>query len=448
MQSALKLRPSPDRGPLLALIEDDPVMGQSVVDWFAVEGFRTVWWRNGRDALAAFSSTRPDALLCDIRLPDMTGEDIYRELGARLGTCPVIFITGFGDIAQAVRLMQAGATDYVTKPFDIEAIIKRVEDALATRWQLSEGWELGNAPAIVEVEQLLRRVSGIDSTVLLKGPSGSGKEVAARLLHRCGPRAERPFLAINCAALPRDLLESELFGHERGAFTGAHQRHEGFAERVGSGTLFLDEVTELPLELQAKLLRLLEEKAFRRVGGDRLYPFRARIVAATNADIQGYVRDGRFREDLYYRLAVITVEMPTLRARAADIVPLARRFVSEYAVSFGRTVKGISPLAEEELVMHHFPGNVRELRNRVERAVALSDRDWITTSDLFPERRLGEPTGGLPMRTLADAREAAEKALIEATLREAGGDVEKAAAILDVSRSTLFAKIKRLGVRS
>jgi DNA-binding NtrC family response regulator len=448
MQSALKSRPSPERGPLLALIEDDPVMGQSIVDWFAVEGYRTVWWRNGRDALAGFAHARPDAVLCDIRLPDMTGEDIFRDLGAHLGACPIIFITGFGDIAQAVRLMQAGATDYVTKPFDIEAIIGRVEHSLSARWSRTEGWELGHAPAIVEVEQLLRRVSGIDSTVLLKGPSGSGKEVAARLLHRCGPRAERPFVAINCAAIPKDLLESELFGHERGAFTGAHQRHEGFAERAGSGTLFLDEVAELPLELQAKLLRLLEEKSFRRVGGDRLYPFRARVVAATNADIDAHVRQAKFREDLYYRLAVITVDMPALKARAEDIVPLVRYFVSEFAQAFGRTVRGISPLAEQALSAHGFPGNVRELRNRAERAVALSTQDWLTTSDFFPEKRLGEPSSEQTSRTLADAREAAEKALIEVTLREAGGDVEMTAALLDVSRSTLFAKIKRFGIRS
>ncbi|MFZ4808523.1 MAG: sigma-54-dependent transcriptional regulator [Hyphomicrobiaceae bacterium] len=447
MQSAGKSRPSPERGPLLALIEDDPVMGQSIVDWFTVEGYRTVWWRNGQDALAAFSQARPDAVLCDIRLPDMTGEEIFRELGARLGSCPIIFITGFGDIAQAVRLMQVGATDYVTKPFDIEAIIRRIEDALSAHWSLTEGWELGIAPAIIEVEQLLRRVAAIDSTVLLKGPSGSGKEVAARLLHRCGQRAERPFLAVNCAAIPKDLLESELFGHERGAFTGAHQRHEGFAESAGSGTLFFDEVAELPLELQAKLLRLLQEKSFRRVGGDKLLPFRARVVAATNADIERHVRDGRFREDLYYRLAVISVDMPPLKSRVEDIVPLARRFVSEYAQSFGRTIRGLSPQAEKDLLTHGFPGNMRELRNRIERAVALSDRDWLTTSDLFPERRLGEPTFESTSRTLADAREAAERALIEATLREAEGDVEKAALVLDVSRSTLFAKIKRFGIR-
>lgn len=422
-------------------------MGQSILDWFAVEGYRTVWWRNGRDALASFMHAKPDVVLCDIRLPDMTGEDVFRDIGARLGTCPIIFITGFGDVAQAVRLMQAGATDYVTKPFDIEAIIKRVEHALSARWSLTEGWELGNAPAIVEVEQVLRRVAAIDSTILLRGPSGSGKEVAARLLHRCGPRAERPFIAINCAAIPKDLLESELFGHERGAFTGAHQRHEGLAERAGSGVLFLDEVAELPPPLQAKLLRLIEERAFRRVGGDRVYPFRARVVAATNADITGLVAAGKFREDLYYRLAVIAVDMPPLRSRVEDIVPLARRFASEYARSFGRVLKGISPLAEAELVAYDFPGNVRELRNRVERAVALCDREWLMTSDLFPERRAGEANGEVTARTLADARDAAEKALIEATLREAGDDVERAAGLLDVSRSTLFAKIKKYGIR-
>ena len=423
-------------------------MGQSLIDWFEVEGYRTVWWRNGRDSLAELKKSRPDVVLCDIRLPDVTGEDILRQVSASMGSTPFVFITGFGNVAQAVRLMQAGAADYLTKPFDVESLIRRVEGLLAPRWSLSEGWALGHSPAIVEVEQVLRRVASINSTVLLRGPSGSGKEVAARLLHANGPRAKLPFLAINCAAFPKDLLESELFGHERGAFTGAHQRHEGYAERVGAGTLFLDEVTELPLELQAKFLRLAEDRSFRRVGGDRLIPFRARVVAATNADVQDRIAAGAFREGLYFRLAVIVIEMPALRDRREDIVPLARRFVAEYAERFVRTIRGIAPLAEEELLRHPFPGNIRELRNRIERAVALNDRDWITSADLFPERRASVVSADAPTPSLAEARHAAERRMIEAALEEAGGDVERAAQTLKVSRSTLFAKIRKLGIRS
>lgn len=439
-------RPSPDSGPLLALIEDDPVMGQSLVDWFEFEGYRTVWWRNGRDAIEGLGRSRPDVLLCDVRLPDMTGEDIVRTCAGSLGRTPFLIITAFGDVAQAVRLMQAGAADYLTKPFDVEVLLQRVEGLLAHRWTLTEGWSLGQAPRIIEIEQTLRRAASIDTTVLLAGPSGSGKEVAARLLHDSGPRARLPFLAINCAAIPRDLLESELFGHEKGAFSGAHQRHEGIAERAGGGTLLLDEVAEMPIELQAKLLRLIEARTFRRVGGDRSLPFRARVVAASNADLKQRVAAGQFREDLYFRLAVIEVELPPLRERAEDIVPLARRFVAEFAESFRRNVRGIAPSAEEALVQHAFPGNIRELRNRIERAVALSQRDWITSADLFPERQAGRDGGGSRL-TLADARDAAERRTIEMALQAADGDVERAARALGVSRSTLFAKIRKLNVR-
>ncbi len=437
-----------ETGPLLGVVEDDPVMGQSLVDWFKAEGYRVRWWRNGTDALAALASTRPDLLLCDIRLPDMTGEDILRDAARFLGRTPVVFITGFGDISQAVRLMQSGATDYLTKPFDIELLSERIEKLLAPKWCLTEGWTLGQAAAIVEVERKLRRVAGIDSTVLLSGPSGSGKEVAARFLHVNGPRAKLPFLAINCAAIPKDLLESELFGHEKGAFSGAVQRHEGSAERAGAGILFLDEVSELPVGLQAKLLRLLEERAFRRVGGDRMVPLRARVIAATNADLQVRIADGTFRPDLFYRLAVIAIDLPALKRRTEDILPLARRMLGEFNETIGRTLKGISPSAEAELLAHEYPGNIRELRNRIERGVALSEGEWLTTVDLFPERVAPSGQTEAVGQSLSAVREATERHAIEGALRAADGDVDAAAAVLQVSRSTLFAKIKKLGIRS
>jgi DNA-binding NtrC family response regulator len=401
--------PQPDPAPHVALIEDDPVMGQSVVDWLAVEGYRTTWFRTGREAVRALSHEPPDAMICDIRLPDMSGEEVHRALALPCGQAPMLFVTGHGDIAQAVRLMQAGAADYLTKPFDIEALLRRLEALLAPRWQRSEGFVLGEAPAILAVERVLRRVAPIESTVLLTGPSGSGKEVAARLLHAEGPRARLPFVATNCAALPGDLLESQIFGHERGSFTGAAARHEGLAEQVGGGTLFLDEVAELPAPLQAKLLRLLQERAFRRVGGDRDLPFRARVVAATNANLDARVADGRFREDLFFRLAVIRVAMPPLRDRREDVLPLGRRFLGEFAAGFARSLRGFTTLAEEALSAHDFPGNVRELRNRVERAAALAEGELVTAADLFPERtsRTGPIRRSRPWRTPATRRSGA-----------------------------------------
>ncbi len=438
--------PQPDPAPHVALIEDDPVMGQSVADWLAVEGYRTSWFRTGGEAVRALSRQAPDAVICDIRLPDMNGEEVHRALAMACGQAPMLFITGHGDIAQAVRLMQAGAADYLTKPFDIEALLRRLEALLSPRWQRCDGLVLGQAPAIIAVERLLRRVAPIDSTVLLTGPSGSGKEVAARLLHEEGPRARLPFVAINCAALPSDLLESELFGHERGAFTGATARHEGLAERAGPGVLFLDEVAELSLPLQAKLLRLLQERVFRRLGGERDLPFRARVVAATNADLDARVAEGRFREDLFFRLAVIRVPMPSLRERREDVLPLARRFLGEFAGSFARPLRGFTTLAEDALLAHDFPGNVRELRNRLERAVALAEGALVTAADLFPERAAARRSDAT-VPTLADARDAAERRAITAALAQTGGDVTRAAEWLQVSRSTLFEKLRRLGLR-
>ncbi len=435
----------PEVTPLVALIEDDPVMGQSVADWLAVEGYRTSWFRNGAEAIRALARQAPDAIICDIRLPDMNGEEVHRALVQAGGDAPMLFVTGHGDIAQAVRLMQAGAADYLTKPFDIEALLRRLEALIAPRWQRSEGFALGEAPAIQSVERVLRRVAGIDSTVLLTGPSGSGKEVAARLLHAEGPRARLPFVATNCAALPAELLESEIFGHERGAFTHATSRHAGLAEQAGAGTLFLDEVAELSPPLQAKLLRLLQERVFRRLGGERDLPFRARIVAATNADLDAQVAEGRFREDLFFRLAVIRVAMPPLRDRPEDVLPLARRFLGEFAASFARPLRGFTTLAEEALLAHDHPGNVRELRNRVERAAALAEGELVTAADLFPERAPTRAEAALP--TLADARDAAERRVITAALAAAGGDVARAAEALRVSRSTLFEKLRRLGLR-
>lgn len=438
-----------ETGPLLVLVEDDPVMGQSVVDWMRVEGYRVVWLRTGAEALARLPGLGADVVVCDIRLPDLSGEDLYRELAPALGKTPILFVTGFGEIDQAVRLMKAGAADYVTKPFDIETLIEQIAALIAPSWQRTDGTVLGAAPAMVRVERILRRVADIDSTVLLAGPSGAGKEIAARFLHQVGPRAQRPFIAVNCAAIPLELIESEVFGHERGAFTGASGRHQGYCERALDGTLFLDEVAELPLSTQAKLLRLVQERVFSRVGGEEVIPFRARIVAATNADLSARVREGRFREDLHFRLDVISVAIPPLSARREDILPLARRFAGELSERFGRSVAGLTADAEAALLAHDFPGNVRELRNRIERGVALAEGPRLTTADLFPERatKVSESSATTLPTTLADARDALERRLIATALEEADGDAASAATRLGISRSTLFEKIRRLGVR-
>lgn len=308
------------------------------------------------------------------------------------------------------------------------------------------GAELGVSPAIMKVELILRRIALIDSNVLLSGPSGSGKEVAARFIHGKGERAGRPFMAINCAAIPADLLESELFGHERGAFTGAHARRIGLVEQAAQGTLFLDEIAELPVPMQSKLLRLLEERTYARVGGERVLRFAARVIAATNARLSQRVKTGAFREDLYFRLNVIEVTIPSLAQRPEDILPLALRFAGEFAQRFYSNVLGFTAAGEAALLSHDYPGNVRELRNRIERAVALASSQWIDRVDLFPEHADSDE-GAAPV-TLAQVREQAERRHIASILNEVGGDVERAADRLGVSRSTLFDKIRRFGLRA
>jgi DNA-binding NtrC family response regulator len=428
----------------VALVEDDPIMGESIVQWLALEGYHTDWWRSGADALAGLGRCRPDVMICDIRLPDMNGEEIFRRALPALGNTPVLFITAFGEIDQAVRLVRAGADDYLTKPFDIERLLGRIRN-LAGRHRAESGI-LGVSPAIARIEAILQRIADLDSTVLITGESGVGKEVAARFLHGRSARRQSPFMAVNCAAIPSELIESELFGHEKGAFTGAHVRHEGYAERAREGILFLDEVFDLPSGLQAKLLRLIEDRQILRIGGERSIPFAARVVAATNVDPEQRVHDGRFREDLFYRLNVIRVAVPPLRERHDDILPLVRLFIAEYAERFGRPVRGMTTLAEDAAMAHDWPGNVRELRNRIERGVALAEGPLLGPGDLFPERHRPAAEGEERIASLAQTREFAERRQILAALDKTGWDVAAAAKLLSVSRSTLFDRMRRLKI--
>jgi DNA-binding NtrC family response regulator len=305
---------------------------------------------------------------------------------------------------------------------------------------------LGVSDAMRGMELLLTRVADIDSSLLITGESGVGKEVAARFVHRVSRRAKNPFIGVNCAAIPSELIESLLFGHERGAFTSAQARHHGHVERAGTGILFLDEVGELPMPMQAKLLRLIEERAFTRVGGETPIKTGARIICATNANLEAAVAERRFRQDLYFRINVIRVAIPRLRDRSDDILPLAQLFMREFSEAFDRDVHGFTPEAERALLEHPWPGNVRELRNRVEQAVALSLAPRITVEALFAAEA-AEP-GEAPFPTLAEVRDRAERHYIRTALAGAGGRVEEAAKLLGVSRSTLFEKLRKLDIRA
>ena len=424
----------PHERELIGVIEDDSVQGGTLTHRLELEGYRPFWWRTGRDALEGLHTARPDLVICDIRLPDMSGGK------------PFLFVTGFGQIEQAVRLTKAGAVDYIGKPYALSDLLDRIARLIANQPKATGA--LGASQSMRKVEMLLRRVANVDSSLLFTGESGVGKEIAVNFVHQISTRAKQPFIAVNCAAIPNELIESELFGHEKGAFTGAHARHRGFIERAGDGTLFLDEVGELPLPMQAKLLRLLQERSFTRVGGEAAIKATARIACATNADLERAVAEGRFRRDLYYRINVISVPIPPLRDRPDDIVPVAHEFMREFSRVFGRDVHSFTSTAEQALLGHPWRGNVRELRNRVERAVALSEVPWIGVEALFPSDGT-EPVGaGNKFPTLAEVRYRAERHHIRAVLASAGGRVDEAAKLLSVSRSTLFDKMRKLGMRS
>ena len=429
----------------LALVEDDPIMGELLLQRLKLEGAEVSWWRSGAEALDGLARTSPDAIICDIRLPDQSGAELFRTFTRDSKAPPFLFITGYGDIEQAVKLMRDGARDYLTKPFVMSEFLTRLEQVLGPAEPEGEP-VLGVTAAMRDIERFLRRAARVSSNLLLTGETGVGKEVCARFLHALRDKPSGPFMAINCAAIPADLMESELFGHEKGAFTGAHSRHLGYAERAGQGVLFLDEVSELAPRLQAKLLRLIEDHSFHRVGGEQAIPCRARLICATNAVLSARVKDGRFREDLYYRINILALHVPPLRERLDDIDWLIDRFFAEFSRTIESDAVGVSSLAYEAAREHRWPGNVRELKNRIERAIALAVGRWVMPGDLFPERSDRPAGNDRSIAPLGAAREDAEKRHIQRALAMTGGAILPAAKALGISRTTLWEKMRRYGL--
>jgi len=429
----------------LGLIEDDPIMGESLAQRLKLEGAKVRWWKTGAEAVRGLSEATADAVICDIRLPDRSGADVFRSLSLTRSAPPFLFITGYGDVEQAVGLMREGARDYLTKPFVMSEFLSRLEHVMGPPEPEGDP-VLGVSVAMRELEHFLRRAARVNSHLLLTGETGVGKEVCARFLHTMRDQPSGPFMALNCSAIPAELMESELFGHEKGAFTGAHARHLGYAERAGQGVLFLDEISELTPKLQAKLLRVIESRSFHRIGGEQALPFKARLICATNADLLQRIREGTFRDDLYYRINVIAARVPPLRDRADDIDWLIDRLFAEFSRTIESDVVGVSALACESAREHNWPGNVRELRNRIERAVALAAGRWIMPVDLFPERSDRPLAEDRFMASLGTAREDAEKRHIQRALTMTGGAILPAAKALGISRTTLWEKMKRYGL--
>lgn len=430
----------------ILIIEDDAILGGALLQRLRLEGFAVDLAVNCAEAIRAMRRGRPDFVLSDIRLPDGSGEDLYRQALPLLGNTPIVFATAYADVSQAVRLVRAGADDYLTKPYDVDQLVATIRDLLPQDTgpaPSDTGKRFGLSAATTALASDLERLSSRDVPVLLRGETGVGKEVAARLLHSQSGRASQPFVAVNCGAVPRELMESQFFGHERGAFTGAVSTHVGFFEETAGGTLFLDEIGELDARLQIALLRVLQDGMFRRIGGRQELQFRGRVVAATNADLNELIARREFREDLYFRLAVVELHIPALRERAEEVLPLARQFARQSAQRQDLPVPEFDEAAASALLSHTWPGNVRELRNRIERAVALTDGPALDAAALFPEMTLDDLS--MPDGSLADARERAELASIERALELSGGRMEEAARRLGISRTTLWKRRKNLG---
>jgi len=442
------------------VVDDVREMCEMLAERLAPLGFEVIWRTAPAEALDVLAGADIDVVVTDINMAGMNGLELCERIAAAHPDVPVVVITAFGSLDTAIGAIRAGAYDFLTKPFEISVMALVLERAIQHRHLRAEvkrlrasvaesrhfGVLLGNSTAMQHVYTLLDRIADSDASVLVTGESGTGKELVARALHERGRRAQGPFVAINCAAMPEGLLESELFGHARGAFTDARATRTGLLVQASGGTLFLDEIGDLPLGLQPKLLRALQERKVRPVGGDVEVPFDARLVCATNRDLESAIEEKRFREDLYFRINVITAPLPPLRARGGDVLVLAQHFIEVHATKAGKEVAGLAPAAAERLLAYPWPGNVRELQNCMERAVALTIYTQITVDDL-PEkvreyRRSHVVIAGDDPSELASLEEM-ERRYILRVLEAAGGNKTLAADILGVGRKTLYRKLER-----
>jgi DNA-binding NtrC family response regulator len=430
----------------ILVVDNDTEMVRLLHRHLQDEGYDVVITTSGPEALAVIGREEFDVVLTDLVMDEADGLAVVRAVQSAQSGARVLVMTAFGSIESAIHTMREGAYDYLTKPFKLDELSLAVTRALEDRRLREENRRLreqverrfsfenilGRSPAMQAVFERIRAVAASDATVLLLGESGTGKELVARAIHHAGARRDRPFVAVNCAAIPETLLESELFGHEKGAFTGAARRHAGLFAEADGGTLFLDEVADIPLPLQAKLLRVLQDKQIRPVGGTREIQLDLRVISATHRDLTAMVAEGTFREDLYYRMAVIPARLPSLRERPEDIGLLANHFLARAAAAAGKSVEGFDEEAMSWMVGHRWPGNVRELENIVERAVTLARGPRITRADLGIEFVPATPAGGL-RPTLAEV----EEQYIRRVLEETKGDKAAAARILGVSVRTL-----------
>jgi len=430
----------------IGLIEDDPIIGEALTERLEFEGFTCDWYRDGKSARRGLGQRRYSVIVSDINLPDISGEQLFRDLlDGQQTVAPFIFITGYGAIDQAVRLLKQGAHDYVTKPFNVGELIGKIR-SLCERQQpaVDTAARLGISTSMRQIEGLLPRIAASRSAVLISGESGAGKEQVARALHKAGdPEGRTPFIAVNCGAIPENLIESELFGHDKGAFTGADRERRGVFEQADGGSLFLDEIGEMPPSMQVKLLRAIQDRAVVHVGGATPRKVDIRLICATHHDLKAMVEQGSFREDLFYRIHVIHLQVPPLRDRQEDILWLAARFLDERA-NRGEIRRSLTPEAERALTRYPWPGNVRELQHCIERASVLSLMPMLNAESLFGSGDAPGADGDGLRQPLSDHLQECERAYIRRALAECDGRIADTAALLGISRKNLWEKMRKL----
>ena len=437
----------------ILIVDDEKDFRERIIRFFKLEDIDTCAAENGLSAKRMLEEEVFDAVITDLNMPGMDGLGLLKWIQDEGPSVPVIMMSGYGAIRDAVEAMKLGAQDYIVKPFQLDELIIRLHRLVDNR-KLQDQVELGkrrepvfsnwigDSPAMLSVKTLIERVAPTPSTVLICGESGTGKEVVARMIHKLSPRAEKPFVAINIGGVPENLLESELFGYEKGAFTGAVSRKIGMFELASSGTLFLDEIGDMPFYLQVKLLRVLQERKIQRLGSTQSIPINVRILAATNKNLEELLSNGVFREDLYYRLNVLRITLPALKERKEDIPLLVGFFIEKFNNIVGKSVQQIEPDAIKALQGYNFPGNVRELENVIERAVILSETDAITVKNLgiFPDA----PKSSIKKGTLEEI----QKQAILDSLRRWEGNRTRAAKELGINRRTILNKIKEYGLEN
>jgi two-component system, NtrC family, response regulator HydG len=455
----MRISHSDEKGSIL-IIDDDVDSASVLARLFRSEGYRATTAANGADGLANVAEAPPEVVITDLDMPVLDGMAVLARVREDHPTLPVIVATAMTDTEHALAAMRAGAEDYVTKPVDFGALLVTVERAIERSRVRAEADELrrqlherdsqgvrgmiGVSPAMQRVHHLARHVAPSRATVLLTGESGTGKTEIARVIHQLSPRADKPFVALHCASIPETLLEAELFGHEKGSFTGADRRRIGRFEQANGGTLLLDEIGEIPAAMQVKLLRVLQERTVERIGSNDAIAIDVRLIAATNKDLVEEVRAKRFREDLFYRLNVVQLEMPPLRMRAGDVLLLAEHFLRKFGFENHKALDGFTDAAREKILHHKWPGNVRELENAIERAVILTQGARIDTTDLPID---GAPDGSFAVRIPGCTMAELEKYAILKTLEACGGSTTKTAEMLGISIRTIQYRLHQYGLR-